>query len=138
MRHVLFKSGEQRWALPLTVIREVVLPPATWSTVPRAPSCVLGVFNLRGRVVLGVALASLLNETAATQKPQRLLLLDKGRRDVGLGVDAVLGIESIASWDLFSSRAHSAHKGAAHLHDGKVTLLDDEILENLLNQAFEG
>jgi purine-binding chemotaxis protein CheW len=138
MRHVLFKSGEQRWALPLTVIREVVLPPAKWTAVPRAPPCVLGVFNLRGRVVLGVGLASLLDEKTPKEKPQRVLLLDKGRRDVGLCVDAVLGIESIASWESQLESAHSAHKGAARLHGADVMLLDDERVEKLLNQAFEG
>ena len=55
-RVLVFRVGSLRLGLPLTSIREVVLPPAALSKVPRAPAALLGIMNLRGRVVAVVDL----------------------------------------------------------------------------------
>lgn len=48
--HLVLRLGEERYAFPVCVVREIVAPrPIT--PVPRAPSVVLGVMNLRGRIV---------------------------------------------------------------------------------------
>ena len=138
MRHVLFRSGGRLWALPLLSIREVVLAPATWVAVPRAPACALGVFNLRGRVVLGVSLTLLLNESKNRLAETRVLVLDKGRRAVGLSVESVEGIESMECWKEMPPGAHVAHKGVSTLQQGHAILLDEDVVERLLHQAFLG
>ena len=51
LRHVLFRVGGERFALPLGSIREVVNPQPPFARVPRAPDSVRGAMNLRGRVV---------------------------------------------------------------------------------------
>jgi purine-binding chemotaxis protein CheW len=64
MRHVVFRLEKDRYALPLSAIREVVVTPAKFSRVPRAPQAVSGIMNLRGRVVTVVELAALLRAQA--------------------------------------------------------------------------
>src|SRR4051794_38869927 len=56
-RALVFRVGPLFLALPLTAVREVVLPPDRLSKVPRAPASLLGIMNLRGRVVTVVDLA---------------------------------------------------------------------------------
>lgn len=106
-RVIVFRVGPLRLSLPLGSLKEVVLPPARLSRVPRAPAAVLGIMNLRGRVVAVVDLLhalpeELTAEARAAGVPSapgagfaegRVLLLERGRREIGLFVAAVDGIE---------------------------------------------
>ena len=84
---------KDRYALPLAAVREVVVPPERFTRVPRAPPAVRGVMNLRGRVVTVVELLAAARPAAPAAQPQRrkLVLLDRGRRDLGLLVTDVDG-----------------------------------------------
>ena len=132
MRHVLFRLGDKRFALPLAVIREVVLPPSEWTRVPKAPPFVEGVFNLRGRVVLGVGLGGLLRHDVTHSSQQRLLILERGKRDVGFLVDGVEGIETFAATD----SAQGVQMKVQQRHGGEIQLLEIEKLEEMLSHAF--
>jgi chemotaxis signal transduction protein len=104
-RIIVFRVGALVLALPLAAVREVVLP-ARLSRVPRAPEAVLGIMNLRGRVVAVVDLLHALpaewwaeahgeappEPPGAALEGGRILLLDRGRREVGLLVREVVGI----------------------------------------------
>ena len=56
MRHIVFRLEKDRYALPLSAIREVVAVPQRFSRVPRSPIYVRGIMNLRGRVVTADAM----------------------------------------------------------------------------------
>jgi purine-binding chemotaxis protein CheW len=107
-RLLVFRVAGTRLALPLQSIREVVEVPALLSKVPRGPAALLGIMNLRGRVVAVIDLAqtlpaSLLDAPApvapATGTPgsSRLLLLERRRREMGLLVQEVEGIEELTT-----------------------------------------
>jgi len=51
VQHVVFLVDTTRYAIPLAAVREIVVQPDGLVRVPRAPVPVLGVVNLRGRVV---------------------------------------------------------------------------------------
>lgn len=106
-RSVVFRVGHARCALPLTSVREVVMPQPL-SRVPRAPEVVLGIMNLRGRVVsvvdLLMGLTGELGRQAQGSEMQpvetrlrngRILLLERGRKEIGLLVSEVEGIEPL-------------------------------------------
>ena len=98
MRHVVFRVASERYALPLSAVREVVVPQPPFARVPRSSEAVRGVMNLRGRVVAVVDLAALVGLA-----PQRLeaasghvLILDQGKRALGFLIGGVLGVETLA------------------------------------------
>ena len=126
MRHVVFRVEKERYALPLSSVREVVQPPASWSRVPRAPTAVKGVMNLRGRVVTVVELARLLGMSDELQPGQKVVLLDRGRRDLGLLVTDVEGIESIERMHPAPGEQTQAVKGLARLKGLAVTVMDPD------------
>lgn len=138
MRHVVFRLERDRYALPLAAIREVVVAPLRYTRVPRAPAAMKGVINLRGRVVPVVDLRRLLNLASPAASPAaRVILLDLGRRELGLLITEVDGIESIEKVTPASqSRAGPGVKGLARLGALAVTVLDAEALDAEVARAF--
>jgi len=126
---------KERYALPLEAVREVVVPPAQWSRIPRAPAMVQGVVNLRGRVVTVVELRGLLGLRGATAA-QKIILLDRGRRDLGLLVTEVEGIETIDRIVPGPGHPTSSVRGVARLNAMPVTVLEAAGIDEAVNSLF--
>jgi purine-binding chemotaxis protein CheW len=133
---VVFRLDKERFALPLAAIREVVVPPATWTRVPRAPTSIKGVINLRGRVITVVELRPLLGLEPATSPSLKIVLLDRGRRDLGLLVSDVDGIEMIERVTRAPGKQDDAVKGVARLKGLAVTVLDPEGVDGAVASSF--
>ena len=137
MRHVVFRLDRDRFALPLSAIREVVVTPERFSLVPRAPPSVRGIMNLRGRVVTVVELGSLLRANQPPSRPgTRVVLLDRGRRELGLLVTEVDGIEIIEKIGPPPPKAPPAVKGLARLGALAITVLEPEALDAAVAASF--
>jgi purine-binding chemotaxis protein CheW len=97
-RHIVFHVERELFALPLAAVREVVVP-GTLSRVPRSPEAVRGIMNLRGRIVTVIDMRILLGlgvpDAEEANPTGKLVILDRGRRDLGLLVGEVEGIVSI-------------------------------------------
>jgi purine-binding chemotaxis protein CheW len=122
VRHVVFRVGAERFAIPLDAVREVVVPQPPFARVPRSSDAVRGVMNLRGRVVAVVDLAALVGLA-----PQRLeaatgqvLILDQGRRALGFLIAGVLGVEPLEPPE---GGAPGFVRGVAAAAAGAVTVL---------------
>ena len=139
MRHVIFRVEKERYGIPLSSIREVVVPPGRFTRVPRAPAAVSGVMNLRGRVVTVIQLGGLLGLAGpGTRDPrtERVVLLDRGRRDLGLLVTDVDGIETVEKVVPAPGRDSPALRGVARLRGWAVTVLDPDGIDGLVVQTF--
>jgi purine-binding chemotaxis protein CheW len=137
-RHVVFRVEGGLYALPLAAVREVVVTPEVFSRVPRAPASVTGVINLRGRVVTVVDLRPVLGFAAASQPAAKLLLLDRGRRDLALGVSDVEGIEQLQTVSSELAEATGLVRGVARLGPATVNVLDVEGLDARVAALFRG
>ena len=144
MRHVVFHLEKDRYALPLSSIREVVPVPGQFTRVPRSPPSMRGIINLRGHVVPVVELRVLLAEAygAMVEPSGRLLLtgkivlLDCGRRELGLLVTEVDGIENLEKVTSPPPRAPQAVKGLARLGALAITVLEPEGIDAAVARAF--
>jgi purine-binding chemotaxis protein CheW len=136
LRHVVFRVDRERYALPLAAVREVVVPPASFTRVPRAPPAVRGVMNLRGRVVTVIELGGLLSLPDSGQPCQKVVLLDRGRRDLGLLVTDVEGIEVLERVAAAPGRQAPALWGVARLKGLAVTVLDPEGVDETVATLF--
>jgi purine-binding chemotaxis protein CheW len=137
-RHVVFRIESGLYALPLAAVREVVVTPEVFSRVPRAPAAVTGVINLRGRVVTVVDLGPVLGCSEARQPAAKLLLLDRGRRDLALGVSDVEGIEQLETTPSEVDEATGLVRGVARLGAATVQVLDVEGLDARVAALFRG
>lgn len=138
MRHVVFRLEKDRYALPLSAIREVVVTPARFSRVPRSPPSVRGIMNLRGRVVTVVDLSALLRPADQNRGPPgtKVVLLDRGRRELGLLVTEVDGIEAIEKIGPAPPKAPATVKGLARLGALAITVLEPEALDAAVAASF--
>jgi purine-binding chemotaxis protein CheW len=136
LRHVVFRLEKDRYALPLSAIREVVVVPERFSRVPRAPAYVKGIMNLRGRVVTVVELAQLLKGDAGKVPSTKIVLLDRGRRELGLLVTEVDGIEVIEKVGPAPPKAPPTVKGLARLGALALTVLEPDALDSAVAASF--
>lgn len=87
-----FVLAAERYALPLSCIREISRVPAV-TEVPRAPAGVLGVISMRGEATTLVDLREALRVSASPLDARsRVLLVDRGAERFGLLVDRVLQV----------------------------------------------
>ena len=82
---LLFRAAGESFALPLERVREVCARSAI-TRVPRAPSQVLGVMNLRGRPVVLVDLPRCLHLPGGGPDAPQMVLLDLGDQDLSVGL----------------------------------------------------
>lgn len=136
MRHVIFRVEKERYGLPLAAVKEVVVLPERFTRVPRAPAAVTGVMNLRGRVVTVVELRQLLGLPDGPTPPGRVVLLERGRRDIGLLVTDVDGIEEVERVGAAPGKTVPAVRGVARLKGQAVTVLDPEGLDSAVVGLF--
>jgi purine-binding chemotaxis protein CheW len=128
---------KERYGLPLSSVREVVVPPERFTRVPRAPTAISGVMNLRGRVVTVVEMRQLLGLPEGQTPPARLLLLDRGKRDLGFLVTDVDGIEALERVSAVApGKAILAVRGVARLKGLGITVLDPEGLDAAVVALF--
>ena len=98
----LVRMGGRPCAIPCEHIVEIV-PRVMLSSVPDSPPQVLGVINLRGRVVPVVDVRAKLADVgdASLLPPyQHLVIVQAGTRQVGLAVDEVSEVRSVPSSDV--------------------------------------
>jgi purine-binding chemotaxis protein CheW len=136
VRHVVFRLHRDRYALPLASVREVIPAPERLTWVPRAPSLLKGVMNLRGRVVPIIDLRALVSALPGPLPPTKVVLLDRGRRELGLLTTDVDGIETV---EKISPPAHGAPpfvRGLSRVGALALTVLDPEKVDVAVAQAF--
>lgn len=83
-----FRIANEQFALPAAAVREVVRPAKT-TRVPHAPECLIGLANLRGKVIPIVSLGALLERDVTGG--DRVIVLERAD-PVGLLVDEVFGV----------------------------------------------
>jgi purine-binding chemotaxis protein CheW len=137
VRHVVFRVASERFALPLSAVREVVLPHPPFARVPRASDAVRGVMNLRGRVVAVVDLAALMGlaPQPLVADSGHVLILDLGKRTLGFLIGGVLGVETLAPPE---DAPAGVVRGVAAASAGAVTVLGAETLAAEAERLFGG
>lgn len=96
---VLVRMGGRACAIPCEHVVEII-PRVLMSHVPDAPAEVLGVINLRGRVVPVVDVRGRLAGHGEAAAFQHLVILRAGARQLGVAVDEVVDVVSVAAVDV--------------------------------------
>ncbi|MGH2916498.1 MAG: chemotaxis protein CheW [Solirubrobacteraceae bacterium] len=95
---IVFSLHAEQYALPIASVREIIryVEPQATAT---AADAIRGMINLRGRVLPVVDLSSRLGGVLEVTKATRILVIEIAAGPMGLIVDTVDGVESIADAD---------------------------------------
>lgn len=134
-----FWLDDIEFALHADMIKEVVREPAAISAVPLSPAFMLGLFNLRGRIIPIVDLRLLLELPDNPVTDRRVAIIEDGELCVGLMVDRtgeVLNACGVARVDFGPKHGQPkdvAVEGLLKFEDGKriVQILDTYEILNL-------
>ena len=124
---VEFRIGGELFALPVAQVTEI-LRVRDVTPVPHPPFPVIGVINLRGRVVPLLDLrARLALPTPAPDAESRIVLVESQRRRIGLLVDAVERVAQLAQSAMQPPEAETEPEEIRGLHvaEGRETRLLD-------------
>jgi purine-binding chemotaxis protein CheW len=132
LRCLLFDDVDQRFALEIGYVEEIILPRPI-VPVPLSPPFVEGIINLRGRVVTVFSLRELLELKGEKGMPAAMVVLRIPEMDLALGACGIISIENLqtgimAEEDPEEEGGLSPVKGVIQ-HEGlPVNLLDMEKL----------
>ena len=133
---VLFELGNETYGLDIGAVHEIIrMQPIT--KVPKAPSFVEGVINLRGKVIPVVDMGRRFDlENAQRSKASRIVVVSNEGTTIGIIVDAVTEVmripdDSIEPVSDIITAANSHYLlGIAKLKEKMVILLDlDKVLD---------
>jgi purine-binding chemotaxis protein CheW len=125
-KHLTFLLGNEEYAIAVTDVREIVGPlPVT--PVPGTAGYVLGVINLRGKVIPVIDLRLRLGVIAAEIGPRSCVVVCQARGGalVGALVDTVVEVMSVRADDRAGAGGRGAEvAGLAKIKDRVVIMLD--------------
>jgi purine-binding chemotaxis protein CheW len=97
-RYLEFNLGEERFAIPLLTVKEVIAVPET-TKVPFTPDYFLGVMNLRGQVLSVIDLRRRMGITARNSSETAVIITDLGFTHLGVVVDSINRVLAVEGTD---------------------------------------
>jgi len=127
---VTFRLGDEEYGIDVMQVQEV-LPPSEIAPVPGAPSFVLGIINLRGKVVtvIDTRLRFGLEPCEADHK-SRIIVMEVGENVAGILVDGVDEVASVRAAEIETAPNVANEESARYIHgvvsrdDGLLILVD--------------
>lgn len=120
-----FLIGEERFALPLSVLRAVV-PLRRVTVVPLSRPHVIGILRFQGQVITALSMASLLGVRGWRHDPAVLLVVDPGwNRLVALDCEEVPRPIGIRRAEIEAARSRTSRPVHELVHDGLMVNLID-------------
>jgi len=95
-RFIEFSLGQEDYAIPLLMVREVISVPET-TPIPKSPPHFLGIMNLRGQVISVVDLRKKLKIEAKQDKEEAVIIVDIGGMNIGVVVDSINKVLAFSS-----------------------------------------
>ncbi len=135
-RYLCFSLGNEKFALPLLQVREVIAPPKI-TPIPQAPAFCLGLMNLRGEVITVLDLRKKFSIQGEDSSELSVVICELGKVSVGLMVDQINQVLSPRPEDLSERPSVAGGKfseaitGVCRLDKALVLFVD-------INRALDG
>lgn len=129
MQFVVFKLGFEQFALNTHRVQEII-EMMDITKVPKAPSYILGLINLRGSIKSLIDLSELINFPSEDKK-ENIIVLKLDEEEIGIAVDKVIEVIEFneSSVQTLSSHSENYIKGILNIEDRIVTIIEiDELL----------
>jgi purine-binding chemotaxis protein CheW len=139
---VLFRLGDEEYGIPIEQVLAIIRYEQPMP-VPRAPEGVLGVINLRGRVIPVLDLTARLRVGVFRPGlPSRIVITEVGSGSVGIAVDSASEVVALPNSSIgpvpdsvLSSHTAGLFEGVADRDGALVILLDLEHVMDVAERA---
>lgn len=129
--YLIFRLGDEEYSLPVSVVNSVIRYEES-TPVPRSPNSVMGVINLRGRVIPVVDLRFRFSgERFNPSVMSRIVVAEGGRGPVGIACDFASEVALLTESDIrpvpegvLGVEAARAFVGVVEREGGLVIVLD--------------
>jgi purine-binding chemotaxis protein CheW len=122
---VVFSLGSEEYALPIGSVHEIIRYTEP-RTVASDAAWIRGVIGLRGKIIPIFDLAARMQLDAAACEPGKIVIVESGTGQVGVMVDEVEEVLTVAGDQLEAPPASDAVDAIAKIGDRLVVLLDPE------------
>lgn len=137
LQFVIFNIGSEEFGIEIKKVQEIIRMPKI-TEIPRAPSFVKGVINLRGRIIVVISLNVIMGIGCREYNANtRIIVVDIDSTVMGLIVESVSEVLRISSKDveppspLITSKIQSEYiEGVGKLDDRLLILLN---IDKMLN-----
>jgi purine-binding chemotaxis protein CheW len=133
-RFLLFRVEKDVFALPADLVSEVIRTPV-FARVPQAPAALMGIANLRGRVLPLISLRKLLGRPD-TEDAAPLAIVLAGDSPVALAVDAVETLVSVETGNIGVPEKDDAKTAFSGIFQTGARGAKIVNVQGLLNTAF--
>ncbi|MGL4730128.1 MAG: chemotaxis protein CheW [Clostridium sp.] len=126
MQVVVFKIGDEQFAVETSKVQSIS-DMMNITLVPKSPSHIKGLINLRGIIITILDINLILNMKSADVEEQNIIILNLEDESVGITVDSVdevLDIEDASIERSVGEKDKVFIKGVINLKDRIITLLD--------------
>ena len=137
-QYLIFSLAREHYGLDILKVREIVAM-MDITSVPRMPAFVIGVVNLRGKVVPVMDLRLLLGMPEIQRTPRTcIVVVHAGEVETGIVVDRVLEVSNLPADSIEETPCFGANvnaeciRGLAKTEHGVTILLD---IERVLDEA---
>lgn len=130
LRFLEFDLGKENYAIPLLAVWEVIPVPET-TQIPKSPSHMLGIMNLRGQVISVIDLRKKLKITPKeTDREEAVIILDLQGMKIGVLVDAINRVLTLKSSQILAapeleSQVNAKFISGIYQRDNGLTIMID-------------
>jgi purine-binding chemotaxis protein CheW len=128
-RFIEFSLGNEDYAIPLLMVREVISVPDT-TPIPKSPTHFLGIMNLRGQVISVVDLRKKMKVETRKDKEEAVIIVDIGGMNIGVVVDSINKVlafssDNVSEMPEIDSQVNTQYIFGVYKKDTSLTVLLD-------------
>jgi purine-binding chemotaxis protein CheW len=132
---VVFLLDGEEYAIPISDLQEIIRIPAI-TPIPSAPEFILGILNLRGKIVVVVDLEKRFHlKRENNEKPGHIIITEVGDNTFGVMVDVVTEVLRVSTSSIQPTPILSSSKIHADYLKGVVVIEDEEETRNKENET---
>jgi len=130
-QQIAFRLGKEEFALPILNVQEIIRP-RECTAIPESPGYVMGVINLRGRVIPVIDLKERMKipENGNDPAGKKIVVVSKGQVKFGGLVDSITGVVEVDE-NMIKESPASISGGTAEYLKGIATVSEARLIQLL-------
>jgi len=135
-RYLLFKMGDERFALKVDETREIIAMPDSFTPIAESQNYIAGMMSLREELLVVADLRYFYDLKNEDSTKNRIIVIQKGGRAMGVIVDEILDIQDVADYEIASMPGSFDDEKISGVIQNKgvlTSVISSSVLEDLMD-----